>query len=87
MLNADPLVARPVLTGLQVLAAALGRIGKDAVSPVDVWRKLTENYVVDLDAVASILPRAEPEPVWLTSRIEDRLVIGASRIAPSPLRR
>ncbi len=76
MLNADPLIARPTLTGLQVLAAALGRIGQEAVSPAEVWRKLTETYVVDLDAVASLLPRAEPEPLWLNAREDDRLVIG-----------
>ena len=66
MLDADPTVARPTLTGLQGLAAALARIGQDTASPGEVWRRLTESYVVDLDAVASILPRSEPEPAWLT---------------------
>ncbi|GJE18271.1 hypothetical protein [Methylobacterium marchantiae] len=86
MLNADPLVARPTLTGLQVLAAALGRIGQEAASPAEVWRKLTESYVVDLDAVASIMPRAEPEPVWLTARTGDTHDTGHSRIRRPSLR-
>lgn len=66
MFDADPATARPTLTGLQGLAAALVRIGQDTASPGEVWRRLTDSYVVDLDAVASILPRAEPEPTWLT---------------------
>jgi hypothetical protein len=66
MLDVDSTVARPTLTGLQGLAAALARIRKDTASPAEVWRRLTDSYVVDLDAVASILPRAEPEPAWLT---------------------
>lgn len=79
MLNADPLVARPTLTSLQVLAAALGRLRDDAAppaSPAEMWRRLTERYVVDLDAVACILPSAEPEPVWLTAREQARTVSG-----------
>lgn len=76
MLAADPTVPRPTLTGLRNLTAALAQIGKDTASPGEVWRRLTDSYVVDLDAVASILPRAEPEPTWLLPRTRDRLVTG-----------
>ncbi|MHC2087435.1 hypothetical protein [Methylobacterium sp. WCS2018Hpa-22] len=79
MLAADTTDARPTLTGLRNLTAALAQIGKDTASPAEVWRRLTDSYVVDLDAVASILPRAEPEPTWLVPRNEDRLVTRRSR--------
>ncbi|KQP06982.1 hypothetical protein [Methylobacterium sp. Leaf93] len=86
MLATDPTVARPTLTGLRNLTAALAQIGKDTASPAEVWRRLTDSYVVDLDAVASILPRAEPEPTWLVPRNEDRLVTGRSRASKVSLR-
>ena len=34
----------------------------------EIWRRLTESYIVDLDAAASLLPSVEPEPIWLTAR-------------------
>lgn len=68
MLNADPLLPRPTLTNSNHLAMLLDRIGGAVDSRADVWRLLTENYTVDLDAVAALLPRSEPEPVWLPAR-------------------
>lgn len=68
MLNADPLTPRPTLTHPSLLAVALERLGQSAASPADVWRRLTDSYVVDLDAVAALLPGAAPEPVWLPAR-------------------
>ncbi|KQP54912.1 hypothetical protein ASG40_11185 [Methylobacterium sp. Leaf399] len=68
MLNPDLTHARPVLTATSVLATALGDIAGLAQTKADVWRLLTERYVVDLDAVAALLPRDLPEPVWLSPR-------------------
>ena len=68
MPNADSLVPRPTLTNPGLLASALHRIGTEAASTAEIWRRLTERYIVDLDAVADLLPRAEPEPLWLRSR-------------------
>lgn len=68
MPNADPIFPRPVLTNPSHLATLVDRLGGTGDSPVEIWRRLTESYVVDLDAVAALLPRAEPEPVWLPAR-------------------
>jgi hypothetical protein len=68
MLNADPLVARPTLTNPHHIATLVDRIGALAGSQSEVWRLLTDRYIVDLDAVAALLPRSEPEPVWLPAR-------------------
>ncbi|MCJ2084099.1 hypothetical protein [Methylobacterium sp. J-090] len=68
MPNTDPVITRPTLTNPSLLASALHRIGTEAASTAEIWRRLTEHYIVDLDAVAALLPRAEPEPLWLTSR-------------------
>ena len=37
-------------------------------STAEMWRLLTERFVVDLDAVASLLPSDEPETFWLPAR-------------------
>jgi len=68
MFDADLTVARPTLTSPGPLLIALYRFSAEASSTADLWHQLTENYIVDLDAVAALLPRAEPEPVWLPSR-------------------
>ena len=34
----------------------------------ELWQKLTDQYVVDLDAVAALLPATEPETHWLPAR-------------------
>lgn len=68
MLHADPLQTRPTLVHAALLARALDGLKPNAASPAEMWRLLTDNYTVDLDAVASILPAAEPEPVWLPAR-------------------
>lgn len=68
MPNTDPAITRPTLTNPSLLASALHRIGTEAASTAEIWRRLTEHYIVDLDAVAALLPRAEPEPLWLQSR-------------------
>jgi len=68
MLNADPLTPRPTLTHPSLLAVALERLGQSTSAPADVWRRLTDNYVVDLDAVAALLPGSAPEPLWLPAR-------------------
>ncbi len=68
MLDSDLLIARPTLTSERLLARTLEFIGRSAESPSDIWRRLTESYVVDLDAVAALLPSSEPEPIWLSAR-------------------
>jgi hypothetical protein len=68
MLQADSLLPRPALTNPSLLAATVASLGRNAASRQDVWRLLTESYTVDLDAVAAVLPREEPEPVWLTAK-------------------
>lgn len=68
MLETDLPTPRPTLTSPSLLARVLERIGQGTSSHQDVWRRLTETYAVDLDAVAALMPRAEPEPVWLTVR-------------------
>ena len=68
MLNADPYRPRPTLLSPHHIASAVDRLGPKADSPTEVWRLLTEQFTVDLDAVAAILPRSEPEPHWLQAR-------------------
>lgn len=68
MLNADPLHARPTLVHAGLLARALDGLRASAATPGEMWQALTENYIVDLDAVAALLPAEEPEPVWLPTR-------------------
>ncbi|MGU3538670.1 hypothetical protein [Methylobacterium sp. A54F] len=68
MLNSDPLLTRPTLTNTNLLAHALAHLRPRADSAREVWRLLTDNYVVDLDAVATLLPSAEEEPRWLAAR-------------------
>ncbi|GJD45183.1 hypothetical protein AFCDBAGC_3054 [Methylobacterium cerastii] len=68
MLHSDPLLTRPTLVHTGLLAQAVDGLKRSATSPVDMWRLLTENYIVDLDAVAALMPVSEPEPVWLSAR-------------------
>ncbi|MDP4005593.1 hypothetical protein [Methylobacterium sp. NEAU K] len=68
MLNADPLLARPKLVTATLLARALDGLRPKVTSPVEMWRLLTDQYVVDLDAVAALLPAAEQETHWLSTR-------------------
>ncbi|MEE7506050.1 hypothetical protein ACLBXO_27040 [Methylobacterium sp. C33D] len=68
MLNADPLVQRPKLVNAALLARALDGLRPQVASPVEIWQRLTEQYVVDLDAVAALLPADEPETHWLAAR-------------------
>ena len=68
MLNADPLLQRPKLLNTALVARALERLKPKAGSSVEMWRMLTEHYVVDLDAVANLLPAGEPETQWLSAR-------------------
>lgn len=68
MLNADPLMKRPKLINPALLARALDGLRPKVGSPVEMWQKLTDQYVVDLDAVAALLPASEPETHWLPAR-------------------
>ncbi|MDR7036886.1 hypothetical protein J2X36_001628 [Methylobacterium sp. BE186] len=68
MLNADPLVARPVLTNANLLSTAVEGIRLKAASSAEIWHLLTQNFTVDLDAVAALIPSEDPEPAWLTVR-------------------
>ncbi|GJE25985.1 hypothetical protein [Methylobacterium organophilum] len=68
MLNADPLTPRPTLTNPNLLASTLEALGRTAATSSEVWHRLTESYIVDLDAVAALLPSCEPEPLWLNAR-------------------
>ena len=68
MLKADLFTPRPTLTSPGLLARALDALGRAADSKEELWRRLTESYAVDLDAVAALLPTSEPEPVWLRVR-------------------
>ncbi|CAO4166722.1 DUF1127 domain-containing protein [Methylorubrum populi] len=72
MLNADLLKPRPSLTHPGLIARAVEALGQGAGSSAEIWRRLTEIYAVDLDAVATLLPCAEPEPLWLTTREPSR---------------
>ncbi len=68
MLNADLFIPRPTLTAPSQLAKALEALRRDGASKADVWRTLTERFTVDLDAVATLMPASDPEPIWLQSR-------------------
>lgn len=68
MLNADPTLTRPQLVNATLLARALDGLRPKVRSSAEMWRLLTDQYVVDLDAVAALLPTDEPETVWLTAR-------------------
>ncbi len=68
MLNADPLLQRPKLVSAALLARALDGLRPTVSSPVEMWQMLTDRYVVDLDAVAALLPAGEPETRWLPAR-------------------
>ncbi len=72
MLSADLPEPRLSLTHPGLIARAVARLGQGAGSSAEVWHKLTDSYAVDLDAVAALLPRAEPEPLWLTARTDQR---------------
>jgi hypothetical protein len=47
---------------------ALSELEPTTRSPSEIWRLLTERFVVDLDTVAKVLPSAEPETMWLPAR-------------------
>ncbi|KQP42541.1 hypothetical protein ASF49_01435 [Methylobacterium sp. Leaf104] len=68
MPNADPFLPRPTLLSPHHIASAVDRLGAQGASPSEVWRLLTDHFTVDLDAVAAVLPRSEPEPHWLQTR-------------------
>ena len=68
MLNADPLMKRPKLVNAALLARALDGLRPKVSSPMEMWQTLTDQYVVDLDAVAALLPASEPETHWLPAR-------------------
>ena len=68
MLHADPLLARPKLVTPTLLARALEGLRPQVRSSAEMWQALTDHYVVDLDAVASLLPAIEPETQWLSTR-------------------
>lgn len=68
MPNIDPRVVRPVLVNTSGVAHALRELKQKAGSTAEMWRLLTESFVVDLDAVATLLPSEEPETVWLPAR-------------------
>jgi hypothetical protein len=68
MLNADPLLQRPKLVNATLLASTLDGLRPQVSSPSEMWRMLTDQYVVDLDAVAALLPADEPETHWLPAR-------------------
>ncbi|KMO42354.1 hypothetical protein VQ02_03205 [Methylobacterium variabile] len=68
MRPADSLLPRPALTSPSLLAATVSSLSHRAASRQDLWRLLTDSYTVDLDAVAAVLPRQEPEPAWLPSK-------------------
>ncbi|KQP88385.1 MULTISPECIES: hypothetical protein [unclassified Methylobacterium] len=68
MLNADPFHPRPTLLHPSHIAIAVDQLGPQAGSSSEMWRLLTDHFTVDLDAVAALLPRSEPEPHWLRTR-------------------
>ena len=68
MLNADPLLQRPKLVNATLLARALAGLRPEVTTPLEMWQRLTDRYVVDLDAVATLLPASEPETHWLPAR-------------------
>ncbi len=64
----DSRVFRPVLTNATGVASAMNELRQKAGSTAEMWRLLTERFVVDLDAVATLLPTEEPETRWLPAR-------------------
>jgi hypothetical protein len=68
MLNADPLLPRPKLVNATLLARTLDTLRPKSRSPAEMWQLLTDRYVVDLDAVAALLPTSEPDTHWLPAR-------------------
>ncbi|MET0369431.1 MAG: hypothetical protein ABW058_14805 [Methylobacterium sp.] len=68
MPNVDPRVRRPVLVNTTGVASAMSELRQKAGSTAEMWRLLTERFVVDLDAVATLLPSEEPETQWLPAR-------------------
>ncbi|WP_342164238.1 hypothetical protein [Methylobacterium sp. SD21] len=68
MPNVDPRVLRPVLVNTTGVASAMSELRQKAGSTAEMWRLLTERFVVDLDAVATLLPSEEPETQWLPAR-------------------
>lgn len=68
MPNVDPRVLRPVLVNTIGVATAMNELRQKAGSTAEMWRLLTERFVVDLDAVAALLPSEEPETQWLPTR-------------------
>ncbi|AWN47971.1 hypothetical protein DK419_17915 [Methylobacterium terrae] len=68
MRPADLLLPRPALTNPALLAATVSSLSDRAASRQDLWRLLTDSYTVDLDEVAAVLPRQEPEPAWLPTK-------------------
>lgn len=68
MLNAEPSLDRPTLVNATLLARALDGLRPKVRSSAEMWRLLTEQYVVDLDAVAALLPVEESETIWLAAR-------------------
>ena len=65
MHDAELLSPRPTLMNASLIVRALDSLRPTVETPADIWRLLTDRYVVDLDAVAALLPGAEPETVWL----------------------
>lgn len=68
MPNVDPRVLRPVLVNTTGVASAVNELRQKAGSTAEMWRLLTERFVVDLDAAATLLPTEEPETRWLPAR-------------------
>ncbi len=68
MLDTDLFIPRPTLTSPNLLARALHAISQNTPSQAEIWHRLTQSFTVDLDAVAALMPRSEPEPAWLKAR-------------------
>ncbi|MCJ2014617.1 hypothetical protein [Methylobacterium sp. J-076] len=68
MPSTDPRILRPVLVNTFGVARAMDELRQKANSTGEMWRLLTERFVVDLDAVATLLPSEEPETFWLPAR-------------------
>jgi hypothetical protein len=68
MPNTDPRILRPLLVNSSGVANAVQELKPKVSSTAEMWRLLTERFVVDLDAVASLLPSDEPETFWLPAR-------------------
>ncbi len=68
MQNLHPCNPRPHLLSANSVVHALSELEPTTRSPSEIWRLLTERFVVDLDTVAKVLPSAEPETMWLPAR-------------------